>query len=270
MKRIWWLSLCLFVAVPGVGMAISNGQPDGNDHPAVGSLFVDLNRDGKIIAWDDQFGCGSLISPTVFLVAAHQVAPVVAAGFTPFYVSFNTNIGIFDPVPDLIEATGYDWTRREANPHGDDLGIIILPEGSTAGITPVDLPPANLLGVLKADGALKGQEFTSVGYGIASAGIGVPFRAPLENWSFDGLRNQALSPFAALDKGFLYLLANEDATGEGGACYGDSGGPQFIGDTNTIVSLTSSGDRVCRAINVNTRVDTVNAREFLGRYVTLP
>jgi hypothetical protein len=37
-----------------------------------------------------------------------------------------------------------------------------------------------------------------------------------------------------------------------------------------IVSTTTGGDTNCRANNYNYRLDTVGAREFLGRFLNLP
>jgi hypothetical protein len=58
------------------------------------------------------------------------------------------------------------------------------------------------------------------------------------------------------------------STGDGGTCYGDSGGPHFLG--TTVVSVTVTGDRYCRATDKTYRVDTPTARSFLGLYVALP
>jgi secreted trypsin-like serine protease len=62
------------------------------------------------------------------------------------------------------------------------------------------------------------------------------------------------------------------ATGDGGTCFGDSGGPHFLGGptSNLIVSLTVTGDAVCKATDVTYRVDTSAARAFLDDFVTLP
>jgi hypothetical protein len=67
------------------------------------------------------------------------------------------------------------------------------------------------------------------------------------------------------------LLMQNSATGEGGDCYGDSGGPKFIkGDNSTIYAIVITGDVYCRATTWDYRVDTPNARAFLGQFVTLP
>jgi hypothetical protein len=57
-------------------------------------------------------------------------------------------------------------------------------------------------------------------------------------------------------------------------CYGDSGGPNFLGagstETNIVAATTITGDMWCRSTNVDYRLDTASARSFLASYVTLP
>jgi hypothetical protein len=60
------------------------------------------------------------------------------------------------------------------------------------------------------------------------------------------------------------------STGNGGTCYGDSGGPHFLGDSDTVVSLTVTGDAWCRATDVTYRLDTESARAYLSEFVDLP
>ena len=76
-----------------------------------------------------------------------------------------------------------------------------------------------------------------------------------------------MSSFKSLDKAFVHAGQNQ-SNGDGGTCYGDSGGPQFLGagsaETDTVVSVTSTGDTPCYATSVNTRTDTAAARKFLA------
>jgi hypothetical protein len=65
-------------------------------------------------------------------------------------------------------------------------------------------------------------------------------------------------------------ISMNPSTGNGGTCYGDSGGPNFLGSTDIIAAITITGDAVCRSTNVVYRLDTESARAFLGQYVTLP
>jgi hypothetical protein len=64
------------------------------------------------------------------------------------------------------------------------------------------------------------------------------------------------------------------AKGDAGTCYGDSGGPNFLGagagETSIVAATTITGDSMCRATNVTYRLDTASARSFLKTYVTLP
>ena len=63
-------------------------------------------------------------------------------------------------------------------------------------------------------------------------------------------------------------ISMNPSTGDGGTCYGDSGGPYFLDDM--VVSITVTGDAYCRATDVNYRTDSVSARSFLGQFVDLP
>jgi hypothetical protein len=73
----------------------------------------------------------------------------------------------------------------------------------------------------------------------------------------------------AITPAWLRISMNP-STGDGGTCYGDSGGPNFLGTTNVVAALTVTGDAVCRATNVDYRLDTDSARRFLAQYVGLP
>lgn len=80
------------------------------------------------------------------------------------------------------------------------------------------------------------------------------------------------SRFSALTKAYLGLLENSDAgDGIGGSCFGDSGGPKFLHETNRIVAIQSGGgDAICRAKSFPQRLDIADARSFLEQYVSLP
>jgi hypothetical protein len=41
-------------------------------------------------------------------------------------------------------------------------------------------------------------------------------------------------------------------------------------DSNLVVSITITGDAVCRATDKTYRLDTASGREFLARFVPLP
>ena len=79
------------------------------------------------------------------------------------------------------------------------------------------------------------------------------------------------SEFMGLQPTWLGLLMNAAATGEGGDCYGDSGGPKFLdGRPDMVLATVTTGDMNCRATSWSWRLDSPEARGFLGAHLTLP
>src|SRR5205823_1122007 len=122
------------------------------------------------------------------------------------------------------------------------------PKVATRGLTPLTLPALGALDQLAAKGGLTSAVFTNVGYGTSASRTGVP------SFSYDGTRKMSESAFKSLEPNWLGLLMNQSATGLGGDCFGDSGGPKFLaGDNSTIYATVTSGDAVCRATSKDFR-----------------
>jgi hypothetical protein len=244
--------------LPNAPSAIVNGAPTGNAFGYVGAVAFDFNGNGVIQG--TEFICsGSLISPTVFLTAAHCLwflPPNAQLG-----VTFGSDLRANGLTMVLSQSFAFDprFGHDNANPH--DVGVVIIPSQS---ITPAQLPPAGYLDQRAAQNGLKDQIFVNVGYGASATRTGPP------GFPIDFLRRVSESPFQALRPEWLVLKMNTSATGLGGDCYGDSGSPKFVQGTNLAVALTVSGDAVCRATSVDYRLDTPAARSFLSAYVTLP
>ena len=243
---------------------IVRGEPTGASFGSVGALLFDFDENG-IIDGDDLFCSGSLIAPTVFLTAAHCVLTSLTPPGSQFHVSFSPDL--YGGGMTSIAATGYavhpGYNISQADPR--DLAVVFLPAGSTAGLTPFNLPAAGALTQVAAQNGLKGQVFYNVGYGDGASQQGIP------SFPYDGLRRSSQSVFQALQANWLGLLMNGSATGKGGDCYGDSGGPKFMaGNLTTVVAITITGDTPCRATSRDYRLDTPSARAFLGGYVALP
>lgn len=246
-------TLLALTAMPAA--AITWGQPDGTRHPATGALVEPY---GGVLGASCS---GALIAPTVFLTAAH-----CAADGASVRVSFDTRIdnraktydGVFHAHP------GYDQAQSDSA----DIAVVVLAK-PVKGITPVALPTAGLLDALATKGRLASQTFTAVGYG-AQETTPAPGGHTL---SYLDIREYAVGTFNALNPGYLRISQNP-ATGNGGTCYGDSGGPNFLGsgtsETTTLVAVTVTGDAFCKATNVTYRTDTASARGFLANYLTLP
>jgi secreted trypsin-like serine protease len=249
----------MMLAVAPMAQAITFGQPDGENHPNVGAMIV-LEPDGV-----EYFYCsGTLIAPDVFLTAAHCTTAAAAYGADPHdvYVTFDSvwddNATLHRGTYDLNPNYGHDM--YDAN----DVAVVILDEPITS-IPPAELPTAGLLTEMKKAKELKGQQFVAVGYGtLRDDKSGGPHA--LDGY---GERYFAEQTFLALKPNWLQISMNP-STGSGGTCYGDSGGPHFLGDSNVIVSLTVTGDTWCRATDVTYRLDTDSARSYLEQFVDLP
>jgi len=252
------MALAILLA-SGVAQTITYGHPDGNRHPYVGAL-VGKDEEGEFV-----FCSGTLIAPDVFLTASHCTAAIDQFGFHFEGVTFDN---VFDPDTSVVYPGTPHTNPAFPGPSSDpkDIAVVVLDE-EVRGIRPASVPRAGLLDRLARNDSLKGQRFTAVGYGVTErtheAGSGAPV------FGEGGTRMYSVSTFSALNKAWLRLSQNP-ATGDGGTCYGDSGGPNFLGDSRTIAAITITGDAPCRSRNVTYRLDTPSARAFLGRYVTLP
>jgi hypothetical protein len=197
----------------------------------------------------------------VFLTAAHCVVDFETEDVDP-YVTFDP---AFNSGSTLIAGTIHiDPAYRQAQSDPNDLAVITF-SSDVSGVTPAALPTLGQL-----NNAQKGAKFTAVGYGDVDPtfGGGPPvFDNP------DNERRYAVSALQTVNRAWLRLSQNA-VKGNGGTCYGDSGGPNFIGaglgETNVVAALTNTGDAQCVATSVVYRLDTSTARSFLDDFVSVP
>ncbi len=235
----------LSIATPA--QAITNGELDGSGHPNVGALVSPTQySDGTWL-----YCSGTLISPTVFLTAAHCAeGALVTVTFSPAYKDGDkTYTGTWYADP------RYNW--KQSDPH--DIAVVVF-DKPIKGIVPARLPAADSLSDLSGS-----QQFTSVGYGAYKVTNGPGGHRYLYN----DVRMVATGTLNSITPAWLRISMNP-STGNGGTCYGDSGGPNFLGTTDIVAAITVTGDAVCRSTNVTYRLDTESARAFLGQFVTLP
>ena len=273
MKRL----ICLMIITAGLVLgsllfsprasAITYGFIDStNTFANTGAFIVKSTATGEI----SPICSGTMITSNVFLTASHctayftqelapqgYVAYVSLDGLIPFGASTSNSTNLL-AVAHVV--TNPNYNQRQSDP--GDIGVLIL-EHNVQGVTPATLPSCNLLDELSAQNGLKNASFTNVGYGVQNrqVGGGVPFFQDMNPVP----RMFSFSSFNALNKGYLRLSQNP-ATGNGGACFGDSGGPNFMmfDGRQLIVSITITGDTVCRATNVVYRLDTISAQSFLA------
>jgi secreted trypsin-like serine protease len=244
------LVFLLVSALALTALAITYGQADGNRHPEVGALV------GQFTSGTFPYCSGTLIAPNVFLTAAH-----CNLGTSRVYVTFDTK---FSSKSKLYAGTYYfdpQYNQAQDDPH--DIAVVVF-DKPINGIAPARLPKAGQLSSLSVN-----QKFTVVGYGGQEPvnQPGGPVIAYLDT------REYSVASLNAVNPSWLRLSQNP-ATGDGGACYGDSGGPNFLGagssETNIVAATTITGDALCKATNVVYRTDTPSARNFLSGFVTLP
>jgi hypothetical protein len=266
------IAFAMLITVSRVG-AITYGFVDQDNSFSNVGAFIVKSPDGQIFP----ICTGTLIAPDVFLTASHCTVfytnDLARRGFTAF-VSFDNSVPFGDltsrrtkliPVTQVITNPNYNPSQSDSG----DIAVLIVPDRYTGGITPAKLPTLGLLDHLAAQNGLQETVFTPVGYGLQNrvVGGGVPFfqdANPIPRmFSFSG--------FNALNGGYLRLSQNP-ATGNGGTCFGDSGGPNFfnVEGEQILAGITITGDSVCRSTNVTYRTDTSSSRAFLSNYVRLP
>jgi hypothetical protein len=243
------------VAVPV--LAITWGGPD-TEHTNVGAMMMVLP------GWGNTPVCsGTLIHPRVFLTAGHCTDGVDAG---EVWVNFNQDGTDLEGILDVAEVVTHPdyWWGPNSNPR--DVGVLILAEAVT-DIEPANLPEQGFLDRLREEGKLnQGKtkaKFTLVGYGAT-------LDWPPPDIYYEDQRQFAVSEYRALLKAWLRMSQNQ-ATGDGGTSYGDSGGPAFWTDpdteTETLVGITSWGDAPCVASAFNYRVDIPDTLDFIDSVI---
>ena len=257
-------ALLLVFALPT--LAITYGEPDGNAHPFVGSMVLSIPGEGLF-----QWCSGTLISENVFLTASHCTQPIdetlAAYPGAQLLVTFDPTISESGTFYTGVWHTNPNYGAGHGTSDTGDVAVIVLDQ--SPGITPASLPTAGLLDELKASHVLKDTRFTAVGYGTVRDVNTTGFAGILDNLD----RNRVEQGFLSLTDAWM-TLAMTLTNGNGGTCYGDSGGPHFIHlngvETDIVASITVTGDAPCVATDKTYRMDTEAARSFLENYVTLP
>lgn len=243
------LLVALMTAVAPV-FTITNGQPDGNAHPYVGLAL-------QPVPGTDTFSIcsGSAISPTVFITAAHCFDPS-----QPVFVTFETappittlTPGFSFPHPAWCRGCEQGLQRRDTH----DVAVIFL-------LQPValprygELPDVGLVDTLamKADIDLVGygvQGFTRGGGPPQNVFLATRYVAPSQLVQSNNINSDE----------FIKLTANI-SRGMGGACFGDSGGPNLLGGTDVILAMNSFGTNDnCAGVSYSNRIDVQDIREFI-------
>lgn len=282
--------MAMMIAAAPVG-AITYGELDAGEHPYVGLIIF---FDPSVPGW---FGCsGTLLDADTFLTAAHCLYGIgtngTAAGTSggnDVWVTFAAVdvLNGFPPLASLTPEQLYpvrrDWLENNASyvrgtayPHPAydnfsgfpvtfDVGIVELSEPVTMQTYGV-LADVGTVEELATPASTRNDVLLeSVGYGRQS----VQPHPQDEDTRYKSTSRIVEITGNVSDGGNLHTLNNPSAPGgRGGSCFGDSGGPLFVNNTNEVVAVVSFGDNpICHGSDYAWRVDTVNAKQFISGFL---
>jgi hypothetical protein len=264
------LTLMLVFSTIGAASAVTDGELDGEGHPYVG-LMVAQDANGNPL-WRCS---GTLLSPTLFLTAGHCTeAP---AAHVEIWFDSDVESGIpANGYPFTGDVGGTPYTHPDYNPDAFflfDLGVVVL-DAEMVMDTYGALPTLDQLDSLKTRRGKQDVTFTSVGYGLQES---FPDAAA---WKENNQRVRMVAHphliqinVPGFTGDFSILLSNNANTG--GTCFGDSGGPNFLGDSNVVAGVTSFGvNGNCAGTGGVYRVDREDDLDWLygefGEHLPLP
>ena len=238
------------IAPPSGAVTGPNIQKDF-EHPYVGLVaFYDQNNEFL-------HRCtGTLLSSEVFLTAGHCVSADDAGNVAPLArIWFEQDAGAdYDPVTDTPATSGYPYTggvtsthlfnygftNLAGGPENHDVGLIVLDAGAVESVYPdidsygalPDVGAANVVGT-GIDAVV-----TISGYGVSringkNGNNTVSYRERLMGHTF------VINNHNKDTAGYNLQLASNFGGGRVGTCFGDSGGPIFAGDSNSILGVNS-------------------------------
>ncbi|MCB0193444.1 MAG: trypsin-like serine protease [Anaerolineae bacterium] len=247
--------LVMMLGAVGVAQAIINGQPDDNRHPYVGMLLMQTDDGGFEVC------SGAAISKKVILTSAHCFSALDKPVFVTFDADANPesnpkfHSGSWFPHPDFCA----DCSGPQFNSY--DVAVVILDKS-------VKLPR---YAVLPSEGLVDTLDMKTklgiVGYGVQEfvIGDGPPTRGSAFTRFFstvDLIKNEEANSDA-----FIKISANP-AKEKGSVCYIDSGGPDLLEDTDTVLAVNSyANDNYCKSVSYSYRVDTPEALKFIEQFL---
>lgn len=246
-------ALAVAAAVTAVSaLALVGGSPDNNRHPYVGMV---VNFPTGNPADGFELCTGSLVSPTVFVTAAHCF-PTGGGGLTLVDLDENAFADLHQPgfgsaIPGTVTihpgytVGGQGLARSDLN----DVAVVQL-------WGPMQVSRyAQLPSVGYDDRLPNNQRVDTVGYGVQDAKTSAGFGSRM-------LGSQKIVPGAGVGKADFLKLSG------GTICNGDSGGPSLKAGTDLILGISSYGaSATCNAVEYSQRLDTPSVAGFLAGFL---
>jgi len=287
MKQLRFALLGALVALLSTSVpagAITYGQLDNGEHPYVGfMIFFDPTAPG----W---FSCsGTLLSPTVFLTAGHCTFNIGtdgeaegSSGGNDVWVTLDdtdTLDGFPPRNPDNPYPARATWLQGESKyirgtsfpspeyadfedfPMNFDVGVVVLDDPASVGTFGELAALGTAEELAKPAKSRNSALLEPVGYGIQS----VQPKPQDEDTRYKGTSRIVEVNGKATKDGNIHTLNNPSAIGgRGGTCFGDSGGPMFVNNTNEVVAVVSYGfSLTCHGADYSWRVDTQGSYDFI-------
>jgi hypothetical protein len=207
------------------------------------------------------------MSPTVFLTAGHCTEAPAARVEIWFDADMQTNSAA-KGYPFVGDVGGVPHTHPQYDPNAFyryDLGVVVLDTPYPSAVYGM-LPGLNSLDAMKTRRGQQDVTFTSVGYGLQRINPVFVESAKIRMVATPHLL-QINVPGSVGD--YSILLSNNHSTG--GTCFGDSGGPNFIGGSNVVGGVTSFGrNGNCAGTGGVYRVDRIDDLGWLATFGIAP
>ena len=268
------LTLMALLAVTIIpAFAVTDGELDGEGHPAVVLILMEVGG-------APAFRCsGTLLSPTVVLTAGHCTNNFPDSPYTGMRVftelDVQAGIGTTNNYPfagpNSVEAVS--WAAHPlyetASFFVHDVGVVIL-QAPGVVLDPSKygkLPAANQFDVWKTKRGQQNISFTSVGYGLqASFPDAASWKNAASRTRYVAYPRLIQINVPGFTGDFSLLLSNNANTG--GTCFGDFGGPNFIGSSNVVAGVTSFGiNGNCAGTGGVFRTDRQDVLDFVNGYL---